>query len=115
MPPSTTLIDQYGIPISIDKDGYLQNLDDWSKDIAPTIAKAEGITLRDQHWEVILLLQQFYKEFDLSPAMRPLVRYIGKALGKEKGNSIYLMTLFPPTPAKVASKIAGLPRPTNCL
>ena len=36
-------------------------------------------------------------------------------LGKEKSRSIYLMQLFPPSPARVASKIAGLPRPENCL
>jgi tRNA 2-thiouridine synthesizing protein E len=47
--------------------------------------------------------------------MRPLVKYIGQRLGKEKGNSIYLLQLFPGSPAKLASKIAGLPRPENCL
>jgi tRNA 2-thiouridine synthesizing protein E len=51
----------------------------------------------------------------MSPAMRALVKYTEKKLGPEKGRSIYLLNLFPPSPAKVASKIAGLPRPTNCL
>jgi len=36
------------------------------------------------------------------------------AYGSEKGSSMYLMALFPEYPALIASKIAGLPRPTNC-
>lgn len=101
--------------IATDKEGYLENLDDWSENIAMHIAHTETLTLTQDHWDVIHLLRQFYREFELSPAMRPLVKYVGLHLGKDKGNSIYLLTLFPPSPAKIASKIAGLPRPANCL
>jgi tRNA 2-thiouridine synthesizing protein E len=104
-----------GITIATDKEGYLENIDDWSESIAESIAQAEALVLTQDHWDVIRLLRQFYHEFELSPAMRPLVKYVGLHLGKEKGNSIYLLTLFPPSPAKIASKIAGLPRPANCL
>jgi|TARA_B110000116_G_C16738408_1_gene537249 tRNA 2-thiouridine synthesizing protein E len=104
-----------GLPIDTDPDGYLKNLKDWSPSIASILAEQEGITLADEHWLVITALQTFYRKFEVSPAMRPLVKYIGLELGKDKGNSIYLMTLFPPSPARVASKIAGLPRPDNCL
>ena len=101
--------------IQLDNDGYLANLESWSPEIAIALAQAEQITLTDNHWEVIYLLQAFYREFEISPAMRPLVKYTEKKLGPEKGRSIYLLQLFPPSPAKIASKIAGLPRPTNCL
>jgi tRNA 2-thiouridine synthesizing protein E len=101
--------------IKTDKEGYLKDLNDWSTEIAILMAKEEDIQLNDYHWELISLVQQFYQQYELSPAMRPLVKYISKELGKEKGNSIYLMTLFPGSPAKLLSKIAGLPRPTNCL
>jgi tRNA 2-thiouridine synthesizing protein E len=47
--------------------------------------------------------------------MRIFVKTIGEQLGKEKGSSIYLMRLFPGSPAKIAGKIAGLPKPTNCI
>ncbi|WP_444893579.1 TusE/DsrC/DsvC family sulfur relay protein [Microbulbifer sp. TRSA001] len=104
-----------GQEIPLDKEGYLRNLGDWSKDTAIQLANGEGIELTEEHWQIIELLQEFYREFELSPAMRPLVKYIGQHLGAEKGRSIYLMQLFPPSPAKVASKIAGLPKPTNCL
>ncbi|WP_445364000.1 TusE/DsrC/DsvC family sulfur relay protein [Microbulbifer sp. ANSA003] len=104
-----------GQKIPLDKEGYLRNLSDWSRDAALQLANAEGIELTEEHWQVIELLQEFYREFELSPAMRPLVKYIGQHLGAEKGRSIYLMQLFPPSPARVASKVAGLPKPTNCL
>ena len=104
-----------GRTIALDKDGYLINLNDWDEEIANAIAAQENVSLTFAHWEIINLLQEFYREFELSPAMRALVKYTEKKLGPEKGKSIYLLQLFPPSPAKIASKIAGLPRPTNCL
>lgn len=108
-------IQEEGREIPLDKEGFLRNLDDWSPAVAEQLARAEGIELTEAHWQVIRLLQEFYREFELSPAMRPLVKYVGQHLGADKGRSIYLMQLFPPSAAKVASKIAGLPKPINCL
>jgi len=107
------LVDGQSIPT--DKEGYLKNLDDWSEVTAEAIAQQEQITLTEQHWEIINLLRDFYQQFEISPAMRVLVKTVGQQLGKEKGRSIYLMKLFPDSPAKLASKIAGLPKPTNCI
>lgn len=104
-----------GHNIALDKDGYLVNLNEWTPEIATQLAKQENITLTPEHWEIISLLQSFYNEYQISPAMRAFVKYTEKQLGSEKGKSIYLLTLFPPSAAKIASKIAGLPRPTNCL
>jgi len=101
--------------IPTDNDGFLVNLDDWSPDVANDIAMQEGIALSEAHWEVLNALRDFYHEFDLSPAMRPLTRYLKANLGPDKATSIYLLTLFPGSPAKIAAKIAGLPRPENCL
>ncbi|TLM76335.1 TusE/DsrC/DsvC family sulfur relay protein [Microbulbifer harenosus] len=104
-----------GREIPLDKEGFLRNLGDWSPQVAEALAAQENIVLTEDHWDVIRLLQDFYREFELSPAMRPLVKYIDQHLGPEKGRSIFLMQLFPPSPAKIGSKIAGLPKPTNCL
>jgi TusE/DsrC/DsvC family sulfur relay protein len=101
--------------IPYDPQGFLLNLDDWNELVAEEIALKEGIKLTDDHWEVINLLREFYAEFELSPAMRILVKHVKNELGEDKGNSIYLLQLFPGSPAKIASKIAGLPKPTNCL
>ncbi len=100
---------------AFDKEGFLRNLSDWSPEVARQIATAENIELTDDHWELIELLRAYYSEFDDSPAMRPLVKYCALKLGPEKGRSIYLLQLFPGSPAKIGSKIAGLPKPDNCL
>tara|TARA_R110001583_G_scaffold380_7_gene3346 strand:+ start:13485 stop:13838 length:354 start_codon:yes stop_codon:yes gene_type:complete len=99
----------------LDKDGFLVNLDDWNPAMAAQLAQTENIQLTDAHWEILQLLRQFHAEFDLSPAMRPLTKYIKTHLGAEQASSIYLLKLFPGSPAKIAAKIAGLPRPENCL
>ena len=104
-----------GKVIATDKEGYLKSTADWSEGIATLIATTEGIELSNKHWEIIQTIRKFYHQYELSPAMRPLVKFTAQQLGKEKGNSIYLMQLFPGSPAKLVSKIAGLPRPTNCL
>lgn len=104
-----------GKAIPLDKDGYLKRLNDWNREVGEAIARAEDIELTDAHWEVLEALQSYYQEYDHAPAMRPFVKYTSKVLGKDKGNSIYLMQLFPQSPARIAARIAGLPRPKNCL
>ena len=100
--------------IEVDKNGYIKNLNEWDNDVAFALAEIEGIELTPEHWEVIAVLRKFYREYDTSPTMRILVKQVGLQLGEEKGTSIFLMGLFPPSPVKIATKIAGLPRPTHC-
>ncbi|MHA6194267.1 TusE/DsrC/DsvC family sulfur relay protein [Pseudomonas wadenswilerensis] len=104
-----------GKDIALDKDGFLVDLGDWSTDVAHALAERESIELSADHWEVLELLRQFYTEYQLSPATRPLIKYTALKLGPEKGNSPHLNRLFNGTPAKLAAKLAGLPKPTNCI
>lgn len=99
----------------LDEEGYLLDLADWSEELALELAQKESLELTDAHWEIIHLLRNFYQQFGVSPAMRPLVKAVTKELGPDKGKSIYLMKLFPGSPPKLAAKIAGLPKPANCL
>ncbi|MDE3738550.1 MULTISPECIES: TusE/DsrC/DsvC family sulfur relay protein [Pseudomonas] len=110
---SELLIEGHSIPL--DKDGYLQELTDWSPAVANALAAREELELQPEHWEIIELLRGFYTEFQLSPANRPLVKYVAQKLGPDKGNSLHLNRLFKGAPAKLAAKLAGLPKPTNCL
>ena len=106
-----------GKSIPRDRDGYLRNLADWNPAVANALAAEYGIVLEPEHLAVIGALRTFYAEHRISPATRVLVKVVGRELGAEKGSSAYLMQLFPAkqTPALVIAKIAGLPRPTNCL
>ena len=98
-----------------DDNGFLNGFEMWSPDIAQAFAKQEGIELTDAHWEVLSLLREYFQAFGDSPANRALVNYTKQQLGADKGNSLYLMGLFPGSPARVGSRIAGLPKPKNCL
>ena len=98
-----------------DENGFLRQGEAWSQDVAEAFAATEGIILTAAHWEVLALLQEFFEAFGDSPANRALVNYVKQRLGADKGNSLYLMGLFPGSPARVGSRIAGLPKPKNCL
>lgn len=103
-----------GREILLDQDACLCNLTDWSPRVAQALAEREGIELLEAHWEILYVVQQFYTQFQLSPANRALVRYVALNLGKDKGNSLYLNGLFNGMPAKLAARLAGLPKPANC-
>lgn len=100
--------------IPLDKDGYLRDMSNWSPEVAEQLAAAIPITLTPAHWEVLEVLRAFYQTHGISPATRPFVKLVARDLGSDKGRSIYLMKLFPGNPALTASKLAGLPRPSNC-
>ena len=99
----------------LDSDGYIEELRDWNERIAFEIARQENITLTDAHWEIIVLTRDFYERYQISPATRALTNLVKKELGRKKGTSLYLMKLFGGSPAKMVSKISGLPKPDNCI
>jgi tRNA 2-thiouridine synthesizing protein E len=104
-----------GRTIKTDDQGYLVNLSDWSADLATALAKHDDLELSDSHWEVINLIRKFYEDNGTAPAMRALTKLAKTELGKEKGDSKYLYTLFPYGPGKQAARYAGLPKPTGCV
>lgn len=98
-----------------DAEGYLRDPGAWTDAIANEIAARDCITLTPAHWEILHAIRRFYAQYELSPATRPLMKYLAQELGPEKATSIYVMQLFPGTPAKTIARIAGLPKPANCI
>ncbi|WP_216782420.1 TusE/DsrC/DsvC family sulfur relay protein [Candidatus Profftia tarda] len=101
--------------IKTDPQGYLLNSGDWSEELVPLLAASESLELRAAHWEVVRFVRAFYLEFNISPAIRILLSAITHQYPEEKANSHYLYSLFPKGPAKQATKLAGLPKPVNCI
>lgn len=96
-----------GQTVTVNDEGYLQDLNQWTKEVATAIAEEEGITLGTDHWKVIDYLQeQERKEVPLS------IRKIGKS-GVVSIKEFY--ALFPEGPLKKASKIAGIKKPVSCI
>ncbi|QIE02151.1 TusE/DsrC/DsvC family sulfur relay protein [Buchnera aphidicola] len=101
--------------IEKDAEGYLKKIEDWNIKIAEIIAIQEDIKLNADHWKIIFFIRKFYLKFKLTPSMRMLIKSINQTMNYSKINSIYLFRLFPKGPAKQASKIAGIPKPNQCL
>lgn len=104
-----------GVRVAIDEKGYLLAFESWTPDVARAMAAADKIDLCDDHWAIIDLFQTYFRDFDIEPPMRALVRMTRERLGEEKGTSRYLYTLFPDGPTLQASRYGGLPRPLSCL
>jgi tRNA 2-thiouridine synthesizing protein E len=105
----------HGNTIATDEQGYLLDYLQWQEALVPVIAEQEDIQLNDAHWQIIRFVRQFYEEYDTSPAIRALVKALSNEFGPEIGNSRHLQRLLPKGPAKMASKLAGLPKPAKCL
>lgn len=99
----------------IDDENFLTNINNWSPDIAKKFFISEKILPNLAHWEIIQSAQNFYQKFNLLLEIRPFIVYIKNQLGKKKINTVYILKLFPNSPIKNISKIAGLPKPINCL
>jgi len=93
--------------VTCNEQGYLTDLNQWTKEVGIEIAKEENIKMTDKHWEVIDYLQdQCRKEVPLS------IRKIGKS-GVVSIKEFY--QLFPKGPLKISSRIAGIPKPVSCI
>lgn len=101
--------------MATDPQGYLKNPQAWNQSFAEACSAEEGISLTSAHWELLYFLREFYQKYHTSPSMRLLVKAWQQNHGKTKGSSHYLYSLFPKGPAIQGSKIAGLPKPVNCL
>ncbi len=99
----------------VDEEGFLVELGDWSKEIAEQMAKDDDVSLSEEHWDVINFLREYFEEYQIAPAVRVLTKAIAKRMGKDKGNSKYLYSLFPYGPGKQGCRFAGLPKPTGCI
>src|SRR5690242_7758090 len=94
-----------GEPIAVDPEGFLTDSSQWTEPVAEEIARENGIDgLTDRHWQVVNFMRTTYLETGTAPSIR--------SLGKLSGVPIKeLYQLFPKGPAKLAAKIAGIPKP----
>ena len=104
--PTTTFA---GVDVDVNDEGFFADPSVWTEAMAPELAAAEGIDeLTDAHWKVL----RFVREECASKGTGPTVR----ALGKTSGVSVKeLYQLFPKGPAKIAARIAGIPKPRGCI
>lgn len=94
---------------------FLLDADDWDEAVAMALAEIHGITLKPIHWKIIYLLRDYCSKSDRPLSMRVLSQAVKDNLNADYARSIYLMQLFGPSPATMAARLSGLPKPKNCL
>lgn len=95
--------------VELNDEGFFVHPEQWTEDMVSELAHREGIDpVSDAHWQVIRFMRAEY----LAKGTGPTVR----VLGRTSGVSIKeLYQLFPKGPAKMAAKIAGIPKPRGCI
>jgi tRNA 2-thiouridine synthesizing protein E len=98
-----------GATVHLNDEGFFVDANEWTPEMAVEMAKADGIeTLTDQHWTVLNFMRKEFFEKGTGPTVR--------MLGKTSGVSVKeLYELFPKGPAKMAARIAGIPKPKGCI
>jgi len=98
-----------GVAVEVNDEGFFTVPEQWTEAMVPELAAAEGINeLTEDHWRVVKLMRSEYLEKGAGPTVR--------VLGKTSGISIKeLYQLFPKGPAKLAAKLAGIPKPRGCI
>jgi tRNA 2-thiouridine synthesizing protein E len=86
----------------------------WDRSKSMSLAKNEGISLNDGHWNVILFLRSYYLEFGLPRFARTTARALNRHFAAN-GGSKYLRSLFIEGPVNQGSRLASLPIPSNAL
>jgi len=93
--------------------GYLNELADWSVELAKQYAKEDGLELTDEHLKVLGYLRKYYDKNGQGYNARTLLNVMEYEFGKWKGRK-HLYMLFPHGPVSQGCKYAGLPLPPNC-
>jgi TusE/DsrC/DsvC family sulfur relay protein len=98
-----------GSEVERNDEGFLVDPGQWNEAIGVEIAKEAGIAeMTDRHWQVVHYMREQY----LTKGSAPSIRTLGKASGVDVKE---LYQLFPKGPAKLAAKIAGIPKPRGCI
>jgi tRNA 2-thiouridine synthesizing protein E len=102
--------------IQLSEAGWLENLDEWSEELAVEIAKNEKIVdgLTQEHWDIINEAREYFHENGTVCEPRAFSKIMKKKYGKDRSDQKYIYSLFPTGLIKCANKIAGLPRPKGC-
>jgi len=98
-----------GVTLDVNDEGFMTDPSQWNEAVALELARREGIEeLSERHWQVIHFMRQEFHDKGTGPTVR--------ILGKTSGVPIKeLYELFPKGPAKLAAKIAGIPKPRGCI
>jgi len=91
--------------------GYLENINDWTDEIAAAIFVEEEIDATEEHWDTVRYVRQCILDGD-EPNERGIMKAMGKKWGR-KVSSKEMYEMFPGMPSKQGLKIGGCPQSTR--
>jgi tRNA 2-thiouridine synthesizing protein E len=97
--------------LQTDAEGYLIHPEDWDEAAAMQLAASEGVTLKDEHWQVLEFMRRFYDEHKVAADARYVIKFMAEEMGLGRQARNYLFKLFPYGYVQQACKIAGMKRP----
>lgn len=104
-----------GKVIALSEAGWLENLDEWSEELAEVIAQNEKIAaLTEEHWDIIRTAREYFTENGVVCEPRAFSKIMKEKYGADRSSQQYIYSLFPTGLIKCANKVAGLPRPKGC-
>ncbi|WP_430737131.1 TusE/DsrC/DsvC family sulfur relay protein [Psychrobacter sp. VH5] len=102
--------------IELDQDGHLCDHTIWTPAIAQQLADTLEVQLAEEHLQVLLQVRAFFAKFNHPPATRPLIKWLQKTLPEYDISNQKLQQLFNTgLVARHVNRLAGLPKPPNCL
>ena len=101
--------------LELDQDGHLLDHTIWNIEVAQVLADSLDLTLTPWHLEVLMAVRQFYQQFGHSPATRPLIKYLMKSVSPDISNALLQQQFNTGLVARHLSRLAGIPKPANCL
>jgi TusE/DsrC/DsvC family sulfur relay protein len=97
-----------GHEFHVNEEGFLTDPAEWNEALASALAAQIGLTLTDQHWEVIRFLRADFAETGETATLRRTSTRSGVPVKQ-------LFALFPQKPAKKMAYVSGLPKPHGCV
>ena len=78
-------------------------------DVAEALARADHLTLTHCHWIAIDFMRDFYRQYEIPPSARALIRAVGEQISEHGCNNKMLEKIFPKGGCRHACRLAGLP------
>ena len=99
--------------MKVSLDSFPNAPENWDIQKAEQAAKQDGVKLREDHWELIRALQEYYRKVEF-----PKLRQIKDALEEHfhsRGGMKYLYQIVPGGPVAEGCRLAGLKIPAGAI
>jgi tRNA 2-thiouridine synthesizing protein E len=102
--------------VELDQDGHLCDHTIWTPAIAQQLANSLEVIINAEHLAILQQVRAFFVKFNHAPATRPLIKWLQQTLPEHDISNQKLQQLFNTgLVARHVNRLAGLPKPPNCL